>query len=73
MPTDPETSLRNDLLWGAQAIADFIGRDLRQVFHALQQGHIPAKKSGRIWISSKASLRAHYSVGAGTRDTSEAA
>jgi hypothetical protein len=53
-------SLADDLLRGAAQISAFIGLDLRQTFHALQQGHIPATKEGKTWVGSKSRLRKHY-------------
>jgi hypothetical protein len=47
-----------DLLWGADAIAAFIGRSPRQTFHALASGEIPAKKVCGRWCASRAALRA---------------
>jgi hypothetical protein len=52
--------LADDLLRGCAAISAFVGLNERQGFHALQHGHLPATKEGRIWISSKSRLRQHY-------------
>jgi hypothetical protein len=60
-PTSPDASdLAADILRGAQAIGRFIGLPERQTFHGLQQGHIPATKEGRVWVTTKSRLRRHY-------------
>jgi hypothetical protein len=48
-----------DVLWGAEAIGRAAGIvdengtvNRRKVFHHLESGHLPAKKIGRLWISS---------------------
>jgi hypothetical protein len=53
--------LHRDLLIGAEAIAAEIGIDVRQVYHWLQQGHIPATKTGALWTSTRSALRRHFS------------
>jgi hypothetical protein len=57
---DGGESLANDLLRGAEAIGAFIGLGLRETFYGLQEGHIPATKEGKTWVSSKRRLREHY-------------
>lgn len=52
--------LAADILHGAQAIADYIGVDLRRAFYLLQQGYIPAVKTGATWTSTKSRLRRHF-------------
>jgi len=44
-------------LWGARAIAEFIGRTERQAFRLLEEGHIPAQKIGNAWVADKSRLR----------------
>ena len=51
----------NDTLWGVQAIADFIGHNRRQTYYYLQEGLIPGKKIGAIWVGSKSKIRKHLS------------
>jgi len=58
MPT-PDTS---DILWGAAAIAAFLGRPRRGVYWHLERGAIPAKKIGKVWTSSKSGLREHFGM-----------
>jgi len=53
-------SLADDLLRGAAKIGAFIGLGLRETFYGLQEGHIPGRKEGRTWVSSKTVLRKHY-------------
>ena len=57
---DAAESLADDLLRGAEAIGVFIGLGLRETFYGLQEGHIPGRKEGRTWVSSKGRLRKHY-------------
>jgi hypothetical protein len=52
-------SLPLDMLWGVEAIATYIDRDVRPTYYQLQQGYLPGKKVGRIWTSSKSALRKH--------------
>ena len=52
--------LAADILHGAQAIADYIGVDLRRAFYLLQHGYIPAVKTGATWTSTKSRLRRHF-------------
>jgi hypothetical protein len=48
----------DDVLWGAEPIAAFIKRDIRQTYYLLQSKKLPAKKLGHLWISSKRKIRA---------------
>jgi len=52
--------LADDILRGAQAIARFIGKDVRETFYALERGHIPALKEGGVWTSTRSRLTRHY-------------
>src|SRR5262249_44515194 len=52
-------SLADDIIWGAAAIAAEIGLSQRQVFWHLENGRLPARKVGRIWVASRQQLRAH--------------
>ena len=47
-----------DLLWGAQAIADYIGRNYRQTVYLLSTKKLPALKIGAMWIGHRGKLRA---------------
>ena len=42
-----------DLLWGAQAIADFIGKNYRQTVYLLSTKRLPAQKIGATWIAQR--------------------
>jgi len=54
-----DTELRNDLLWGADAIAQYIGRNKRQTYYLLEKGQVPARKVGDLWLGSKTTLDTH--------------
>jgi hypothetical protein len=45
-------------IWGAAAIAEELRLDRHQAYYALGQGHIPATKIGRQYVSTKRRLRA---------------
>lgn len=49
-----------DLLWGARAIARFIGRTDRQCWEALNAGELPARKVHGRWVASREALRRHF-------------
>ncbi|RUT32625.1 DNA-binding protein [Arsenicitalea aurantiaca] len=49
-----------DLLWGAEAIAAFLGRTKRSVFHMLEKNEIPARKVSGRWVASKRALIAYF-------------
>jgi len=49
------------VLWGAKAIADYIGRSPRQVYHLLETGKLPAQRLGQRWVTTKSRLKAHLS------------
>ena len=53
-------ALADDLLWGAQAIADELGISRRKAFYYLESSTIPAKKIGGIWVGSRAALNEHF-------------
>ena len=40
-------------VWGAVNIGKLIGRNKRQTFYLLENGFIPAKKVGNLWVTSK--------------------
>jgi hypothetical protein len=50
-----------DLLVGAEAIADYLNIEVRQCFHWLARGYIPASKTGNIWTATRSALREHFS------------
>ncbi len=45
-------------LWGAKAIGDELGLPERKAFYLLEKGLLPARKIGRIWVSTRKQLRA---------------
>ena len=47
-----------DLLWGAQAIADYIGKNYRQTVYLLSTKRLPAQKIGAMWIGRRSKIRA---------------
>jgi len=56
LPPPPEPSLTHQkngalrVVWGAPAIAQAIGREVRAVYHMLENGTLPgAKKVGGVW------------------------
>jgi hypothetical protein len=51
----------NDLLFGARAIAAYLGLNERQVFHQVAEKKIPAKRMGpKLLVASKEELRRHF-------------
>ena len=48
----------DDLLWGVDAIAAYIKRSHRQVYHLIQSKKIPTQKVGAIHTARKSALRA---------------
>ena len=51
-------ALSDDLLWGAQAIADEIGLSLDQVYHLIRMKRLPVTKLGpKTIIASRKRLR----------------
>ena len=63
--TTAATPNPDDILHGAQAIADYIGVDLRRAFYLLQHGYIPAAKTDATWTSTKSRLRRAWPFSAG--------
>jgi hypothetical protein len=51
----------NEILWGAKAIAKFIGKSTRATFHLLGTGKLPTTKVGRQHVGTKSKLRAALS------------
>jgi hypothetical protein len=43
----------DDLLWGVEAIAAYIGRNTRQTYYLVQTKKIPAQKVGAIWVGRR--------------------
>ena len=55
-----QPALSDDILWGCEAIAAEINRPRHITFRMLQQGLIPADKTGAIWVTTRTRLRAHF-------------
>lgn len=53
-------ALADDVLVGAAAIAGEIGIPLRKCFHWLENGYLPATKTGATWTTTKTRLRRHF-------------
>ena len=60
--SDPAaTELNNDVLWGTQAIADFIGRSLTETQYLIRQKELPVGRFGRKTLfASKRQLQKHF-------------
>jgi hypothetical protein len=59
-PKTTTSPLADDLLLGAQAIADEMGIPVRRAFHLLESRHLPADKVGRTWMSTRSRLRRFF-------------
>jgi hypothetical protein len=44
-------------VWGAEGLAPIINRSLRQTYHLLKMGYLPATKVGPLWTSTRRRLR----------------
>jgi hypothetical protein len=53
-------SLKDDLLFGANAIAQFLGWPRRRVYHAANRGYLPITYCGPILIGRKSELDRHF-------------
>ena len=54
------SDIASDKLSGVCEISAYIAESHRRTQYLLETGQIPAGKQGRLWIASKARLRAHY-------------
>lgn len=57
-----DTSLRDDLLVGAEPIADFTGLTVRQVYYAAEHGTLPIGRLGSLLRARKSELEAALSA-----------
>jgi hypothetical protein len=57
MQSDEKFSELDSPLWGAETIATEINRTIRQTFHLLESGVLPADKVGGRWVSTPRRLR----------------
>ena len=48
--------LKDDMLRGAKAIADFLGEEERRVFYMLERGQLHGFKRGGLWNARKSTL-----------------
>lgn len=55
-------NLRDDLLTGAAAIADYTGWNVRKIYHAAECGHLPITRAGAILIARKSEIRSALSA-----------
>jgi hypothetical protein len=51
-----EVTTNQDLLWGVDLIAKFIGRDAPTTRLLLSRGDVPGRKVGKRWLSTKSVL-----------------
>jgi len=43
-------------VWGVREIAPLIRRSPRQTYELLEKGLVPARKAGKIWVTSRRQL-----------------
>jgi hypothetical protein len=60
-----------DLLWGAQAIAEFLGTTERKIWYQADRGLLPVKKQGRLLTASRSALRKHFATPDATAPSAE--
>jgi hypothetical protein len=56
MAVDRESDEQAEPLWGAKAIAEEIGRSVRQTYYLLETGQLPARKVGATWVAMRRRL-----------------
>jgi hypothetical protein len=66
------TVLRDDLLTGASAIADYTGWPVRKVYHAAARGYLPVTRIGPILLARKSELDRAFSAEAANLPRREA-
>ena len=49
-----------DLIWGAEAIAEFISRTPTQTFYMLRSGQLPGRQVGERWVVDRRDLIAFF-------------
>ena len=64
------TPLKDDLLTGAEQIADFTGWPIRKVYYAAARGHLPVRRIGHVLVARKTELSKELSA---RRDGGQAA
>jgi hypothetical protein len=70
MSTHVESDLAEDLLFGIEKIAAYLGLGKRQADHQIRAGNIPVKRMGRLVVSRKSALRRHFAVNDGKASAS---
>jgi hypothetical protein len=50
--------LKNDILRGAKAIAEFTGESERSTYYQLERGMLPGFKRGGLWTARKSTILA---------------
>jgi hypothetical protein len=61
----PQPAPSNDLLWGAQAIAEFLGVPIDRVYYLIRTKRVPFTKLGpKTILASKRQLRRALSINA---------
>ena len=53
---ESDMELKDDMLTGAKAIAEFLGEDPRRTFYMLEKGQILGFKRGGRWNARKSTL-----------------
>jgi hypothetical protein len=60
---DKQQALSDDLIWGAQAIADFLGLSRSEVHYLLRMNALPVGRLGpKTIFASKQQLRRHFTT-----------
>jgi hypothetical protein len=61
--------MSDNILWGAEAIgraANILNADgevdIRRVFYRLELGHLPGKKVGRVWTSTRDAIHRTFEI-----------
>ncbi|MDH4993319.1 DNA-binding protein [Aquamicrobium lusatiense] len=58
MEASNDNNLAGDLLWGAAAIADYLGLQRRAIYHMAAKGTLPHFRAGDIVAARKSELSA---------------
>jgi hypothetical protein len=61
-PNDGDTTLKNDTLYGAKEIANFLGCTQRKVFYYKEKKLVPLGCIGSQIIGSKSALRRYFAA-----------
>jgi len=65
-------TIADDLLYGAKAIAEFMGLSPRQIYNMAENKHPAIKKEPGLGITARKSfLRQHFGIGAAAKGQSE--